>query len=154
MADRELSLREISDRLQIQDVLVRYTTAIDEDDLDQLDQVFTPDAHLDYTSSSGPRGRYPEVKAWLARALAPFPLRQHIIANTRVRLDGDRASARSLLFNPMGYETRESGLQLFYVGGHYDDELVWTPDGWRISQRIEVQQYLEGTLPEGHVIPD
>ena len=56
MAQRELSTREISDRLQIQALLVRYTKAIDDKDFDLLDQVFTPDAHIDYASSGGPAG--------------------------------------------------------------------------------------------------
>ncbi len=152
MADRELSIREISDRMQIHDVLLRYTTAIDTDDLDLLDQVFTPDAHVDYTSSEGPAGPYPEIKAWLGRALAAFPMRQHGILNTRIELDGDRARAVSILFNPMGAPAADGGQHLFVVGGQYRDELVWTPDGWRISQRIELQEYLQGSLPPGHVV--
>ena len=38
-----LSLQEISDRLEIQDLLSRYSYAIDERNWDGLDDVFTPD---------------------------------------------------------------------------------------------------------------
>jgi hypothetical protein len=42
-----LSLEEISDRLEIQQLLVAYSTAIDQRRFDDLDRVFTPDAYID-----------------------------------------------------------------------------------------------------------
>ena len=42
-----LSLAEISDRLEIQQLLVDYSTAIDTRRFDDLDRVFTPDAYID-----------------------------------------------------------------------------------------------------------
>jgi len=42
-----LSLAEISDRLEIQQLLVDYSTAIDQRRFDDLDKVFTPDAYID-----------------------------------------------------------------------------------------------------------
>jgi hypothetical protein len=42
-----LSLAEISDRLEIQQLLVDYSTAIDPRRFDDLDTVFTPDAYID-----------------------------------------------------------------------------------------------------------
>ena len=44
-----MDLTEISDRLEIEAVLIRYTRAIDTGDWDRLDEVFTPDAQIDYT---------------------------------------------------------------------------------------------------------
>jgi SnoaL-like domain len=44
---RMLSLEEISDRLEIQQLLVDYSTAIDQRRFDDLDNVFTPDAYID-----------------------------------------------------------------------------------------------------------
>ena len=45
-----LSQAEISDRLEIQQLLVDYSTAIDLRRFDDLDAVFTPDAYIDYTA--------------------------------------------------------------------------------------------------------
>lgn len=42
-----LSLEEISDRLEIQQLLVDYSAAIDRRRFDDLDRVFTPDAYID-----------------------------------------------------------------------------------------------------------
>jgi hypothetical protein len=44
---RMLSLAEISDRREIQQLLVDYSTAIDNRRFDDLDRVFTPDAYID-----------------------------------------------------------------------------------------------------------
>ena len=65
-----LSQQEISDRIEIGDLLVRYSRAIDTKDWALLDTVFLPDARVDYKSSGGIAGPYPEVRAWLEKALA------------------------------------------------------------------------------------
>ena len=72
-----LDLQTISDRIEIDDLLTRYTRAIDTGHWDGLDEVFTPDARIDYTDTGGLAGGYPEVKRWLAENLPLFPRRQH-----------------------------------------------------------------------------
>jgi len=148
-----LSLREVSDRIQIHDLLTRYTAAIDEKDWVLLDTCFTPDAHLDYTSAGGVAGDYPKVRAWLEAALAPFRMTVHYITNSRVELAGDRATARTAVLNPMGFANPDGSLHQFTVGAYYNDELVRTEEGWRIARRIEEQAFMEGTLPEALRIP-
>jgi hypothetical protein len=64
-----LSLQEISDRLEIQQLLVDYSTALDQRRFDDLDAVFTPDAYIDYRAMGGIDGNFPEVKTWLAQVL-------------------------------------------------------------------------------------
>ncbi len=148
-----LSTQELSDRAEIQDLLIRYTRAIDTQDFALLDSCFLPDAHVDYVSSGGVAGPYPEVRAWLEKALSPFSHMMHFIGNTTLELDGDRASARTYVVNPMGFTNPDQSLHVFTVYAHYVDELVRTPDGWRIAKRIEEQQLLEGTLPAALQIP-
>lgn len=129
--------RELRDRVDIAELLDRYAAAIDAKDWGALDGVFTPDAHLDYTSPGGPAGPYPEVRAWLATVLAPVPLLQHYVSGAIVTLDpGDPDRARSIcnLFNPMG-SPAEGGVFIRLVGGRYHDRLARTPDGWRITDR-------------------
>ena len=58
-----MSLQEMSDRLEIQDLFSRYTYAIDERNWDGLDDVFTPDAFIDYTEAGGEKGQLPEISA-------------------------------------------------------------------------------------------
>lgn len=145
----------LADRIEIEDLLQRYTVAIDAKDWDGLDVVFTPDAHIDYTSSGGPAGPFPEIKAWLAEVLVMFPMTQHLIGKSTVDLDGDTAHCSTLFHNPMGvpvdgdgfYDPEGDGLHVFVVGGSYVDTCVRTPEGWRISQKLEQQAFTQGGFP-------
>jgi hypothetical protein len=160
-----LSLQQISDRIEVEDLLERYTSCIDAKDWNGLDSVFAPDAILDYSSSGGPpAGPYPEIKAWLERALAIFPMTQHMIGKSRIRIDGDTAHCRSIFYNPMGMPidadgqfstdaAKQAGLHTFVVGGFYNDTCKRTPDGWRIVKKVEEQAYLTGGLAPGFDVP-
>ena len=150
---REMSLREVSDRIAINDLLTRYTVAIDTKDYALLDTCFTPDAQVDYTTSGGTKGSYPEVRTWLEQVLQVFPITMHFISNTSVELDGDRATARTYVINPMVFINPDESRHIFTVGAYYNDKLVCTDEGWRIAERFEEQAYLEGSLPEALQIP-
>lgn len=132
-----LSLGEISDRLEIQQLLVDYSTAIDQRKFDDLDQVFTADAYIDYRAMGGIDGHYPQVKAWLAEVLPNFPAYAHLLGNFDVRIAGDTASSRTLCFNPMVMGGEQN--QVLFCGLWYDDEFVRTPEGWRMSRRVETK---------------
>ena len=149
-----LSLQEISDRIEIDDLLTRYTVAIDTKDWALLDTCFLPDAELDYTQTGGTKGPYPEVRKWLEMALAPFPVTVHYISNTTVSIQGDAASSRTYVINPMGFQNPDGSMHMFTVGGYYVDELVRTGDGWRIKSRLEESAFMDGTLPEALQIPE
>lgn len=132
-----LSLAEISDRLEIQQLLVDYSTAIDQRRFDDLERVFTPDAYIDYRALGGIDGRYPEVKAWLAEVLPNFPMYSHMLGNFSVRIDGDTAVSRVICFNPtvLGGDSSSEQDHVMFCGLWYDDECVRAPEGWRISRR-------------------
>jgi hypothetical protein len=132
-----MSLQEISDRLQIQQLMAVYSNAIDQRDFDRLDEVFTPDAHIDYRAMGGIAGPYPQVKAWLPAALQYFPHYYHLIANTEIRVDEDMASARTVCFNPMEVPLPQGGTQVMFLGLWYVDKLIRTGQGWRILERRE-----------------
>ena len=134
-----LSLAEISDRLEIQQLLVDYSTAIDQRRFDDLDEVFTPDAYIDYTALGGIEGRYPEVKKWLSEVLPNFPVYAHMLGNFSVRIDGDTASSRVICFNPMVLAGEKN--QVLFCGLWYDDEFVRTPEGWRMTRRVETKTF-------------
>ena len=144
-----LSAEEVGDRIEIQDLLVRYTEAIDTKDWNLLDQCFLPDADLDYTTSGGIAGAYPEVRAWLAKALAMFPKTIHAISNSTIKLSGDRATGRTLVNNPMVLPKGEGGAFVFTVFAYYIDDFVRTAEGWRIAKRFEQQVLVTGDVPEG-----
>ena len=135
--------QELSDRLEIQDLITAYSYAIDFHAWDELDDIFTPDATLDFTATGGEAGDLPAMKAWLARTLPMFAGHQHLVATSQVVLAGDRASARSVCHNPM-YLDRPDGQQVLFVGLWYEDEFVRTQFGWRICARRQRIGYMHG----------
>jgi hypothetical protein len=132
-----LSLQEISDRLEIQQLLVDYSTAIDQRRFDDLDDVFTPDAYIDYRAMGGIDGAYPDVKAWLQQVLPNFPAYAHMLGNFAVTIYGDSASSRTICFNPMVLGGDQK--QVLFCGLWYDDDFVRTRDGWRMTRRVETK---------------
>jgi SnoaL-like domain len=130
-----LSLEEISDRLEIQQLLVAYSTAIDTRRFDDLDQVFAPDAYIDYRAMGGIDGQFPDVKKWLSEILPNFPAYSHLLGNFDVRVTGDTAASRTLCFNPMALGGDKQ--QVLFCGLWYVDEFVRTPEGWRMTRRVE-----------------
>lgn len=136
------SLQELSDRLEIQDLITAYGYAIDLHRFDDLDAIFTPYATLDFTATGGIAGSLPEIKAWLASVLGHFAGHQHMVATSAVELDGDTATARTICHNPMWFA--DPARPPLLVGMWYVDSLVRTPDGWRIATRVQQRGYLHG----------
>lgn len=136
-----MSPKQISDRMEIQDLLFDYCDAIDSKNFDALDDIFTPDAFIDYTCFGGPKGRYPEIKAYLKKALPNFPKYQHMVGNYRIQIDGDTATARTICHNPMVMKNADGEEQVAFYGLWYADKLVRTDAGWRLCERVEDPAY-------------
>jgi 3-phenylpropionate/cinnamic acid dioxygenase small subunit len=131
-----MNLQQIADRIEIDDLLTRYATALDAKDWALWESCFTSDAFIDYTAAGGVKGGVAEVRQWLSEVMANFEMTQHLVTNRAVVLDGDTASSRSSLLNPMGLRDQD-GMIVFLDGGYYRDRLVRTAAGWRIAERIE-----------------
>lgn len=132
-----LSLQAISDRLEIEAVMVDYVNAIDSRDFDALDDVFVPDAWIDYTAMGGIKGAYAEVKPWLAQVLPHFPAYCHMIGNISITVQEDSARSRSVCFNPMSVRLEDGSTQTMFLGLWYHDVWQRTSAGWRIRERVE-----------------
>lgn len=146
-------LASLRDRLEVEELLTRYCSAIDERRFDRLEGVFLPHARLDYTSAGGPAGDFVSVRRWLERALAPFAMTQHLVTNFAIETDGDDGRSTCSFYNPMGLPQPDGSLHTFLCGGFYRDRLRRTPAGWRIRERVLEQRYLHGSLPPGFVVP-
>jgi 3-phenylpropionate/cinnamic acid dioxygenase small subunit len=136
-----VDIQELSDRLEITDLLTRYATAVDRKDWDLYRKVFTADAHIDYTSAGGIAGDLETQTKWLEEALAQFPKTQHMVANIDVVFtDPDHATVEAMFHNPMVMSDSSS----FVTGGWYHHEVTRTPDGWRSSNLREESAYFSG----------
>ncbi|MFW0797682.1 nuclear transport factor 2 family protein [Gordonia sp. CPCC 205515] len=127
-----LTIEEISARLEIQQVLTDYSTAVDSGRFDDLDAVFTDDAVIDYRVMGGIAGTVTEVKEWLGQVLPGFSAYCHLLGNHDITIDGDHAVTRTLCLNPM--QTPDDST--FLLGLWYADTWSATTDGWRIRTRV------------------
>lgn len=132
-----LSQQEMSDRIEIADLITRYSSAIDRRAWDDLDPLFAADAVLDYTTTGGIKGSLAEHKAYNAEVLTSFQGTQHLMALPVVEVDGDTATARTICFNPMVVDDAH----VFFVGLWYVDRLVRTDGAWRFAERVEERSY-------------
>lgn len=137
-----MTLQEISDRMEIQDLLVAYSYAIDSSDWDALDDVFTEDAWIDYSAFGGSAGNLADTKKFLAESMPMFRSFQHMVGTSQVRIEGDTAHVKTICHNPMVMPVRDDKVQVFYCGLWYVDEMVRTADGWRIRKRTEEKSYV------------
>ena len=142
-----LSLQEISDRLEIQELLADYSHAIDHRQWDALDEVFTPDALIDYSEMGGSVGDLRTTKEFLAGAMTHFSSFQHMVATSKLAFDGDTATGRTICHNPMVLDIGNGQTHVFFCGLWYRDKFVRTPAGWRIQERYEEKSYFHNMPP-------
>ena len=104
-----LTLQEMSDRFEIQDLIVGYCYAVDTRDWDTLDRYFTDDAVIDYSEMVGVVGSLADIKAFLSASLTPILAFQHAVSTTQYQIAGDRAQTKTACYNPM---TVSNGLHI------------------------------------------
>lgn len=142
-----MTLQEISDRMEIQDLMVAYCYAVDRRNWDELDNVFLPDSIIDYREMVDFCGNLAETKAFLNEGLAPLAAYQHSISTSQIKLNGDVADGRTLCFNPMVVTLPDGKKHTFFAGLWYVDKFVRTPQGWRIQKRSEEKCFFHNVPP-------
>jgi 3-phenylpropionate/cinnamic acid dioxygenase small subunit len=145
-----LSVEEMSDRLEIEELLFRYSHAIDSRNFEALRDVFTEDAFIDYSEMGGSKGDLDETISFLGSSMALFASFQHAVSNILIDFASDRQSAtvRSILQNPMVLDKGDGETHVFFCGLWYNDKLVRTPAGWRIKERSEEKSYFHNVPTE------
>jgi len=130
-----------NDRAAIIDLLVDYTYAIDGRDWQALRSVFLPDASFDMGVEV-----VQGVEAIIDRIsgiLIPLDASQHLVSNHQVRVQDDTATCRTYL-HAQHVRKEAPGGRHYVIAGRYEDDLVRTEAGWRISHRRLVVVWREG----------
>lgn len=141
-----MKLEELSDKLEINELLARYCHALDQKDWVAFRAVFTDDAMLDFSAFGGPQGSVCELETFLAPILNGLAASQHNVSTVKVDLDGDAATARSAAIVPMTTRAADGGESTFINGLWYEDSLVRTSDGWRIRSRTQVRGWVSSPI--------
>ncbi|MGV9559973.1 nuclear transport factor 2 family protein [Streptomyces sp. NPDC003522] len=141
---QRVELAAVMDRLAVDGLITDYAVAVDDGDWAAYRALFTPDGRADYRSAGGIEGGVGEVADWLEESMRPFPTRQHLIVNRRLRFGileqdrGDTARVQADYVSPMrladGEET--AGAPDLVCGGRYAFALLRTEDGWRVRELV------------------
>ncbi len=138
-----LSSEEVADRVEILDLLARYSTVVDRGAWADMDELFTADAVLDFRHTGGICGRVADHQEFNAKVLSGFASTQHVMGLPTIVIDGDRATSRSVCFNPMVVNDEH----VFFVGLWYVDALERTADGWRFASRVQQKSFFHNLSP-------
>lgn len=135
-----MTTNPVADHLEILNLEGRYTKTWDEKDPEGWADVFTPDGVFEIVAKPGTEGVRAEGREHLvafARLITSNHEATHLPALPYVEIDGDEATGRvnfhaKLIarFTPDHQDTLEAT-------GHYDVKYRRTPDGWRMTERLE-----------------
>jgi hypothetical protein len=128
--------------VDIVNVINIYPIAVDTLTWNLFDLVFTDDVTADF----GGAAKWSDLTSFkevFAVIHAPFESTQHVTTNHQVVVDGERASCLSYVHGRFIRTVPEGG-NMFESGGWYDDQLVRTNQGWRISNRVCRMQWWTG----------
>lgn len=120
---------------------IAYCWAIDERRWDALGEVFLPNATA--VLGGPPLEGLEAITDHIRATLDPLDASQHLVANHQVAVHGRTATVRCG-FHAQHVRRSATEGPTYLVGGRYDDELVRTPDGWRISSRALTPIWREG----------
>ncbi|KAA6462875.1 nuclear transport factor 2 family protein [Acidobacteria bacterium AB60] len=132
-----LTPEQISDRIEIEDVLTGYCYAVDDREWDLYRGLFTHDAVIDDRITGGIQSGVEEHIQYLSRALSKVVLSQHAISTVRIDLSADTAQVRAQCSCPMVVKLGEATKHVFFQGLWYRNSLVRTHEGWKISRLVE-----------------
>jgi SnoaL-like domain len=126
----------LEQRLAIEDLVIRYTTALDAGEIDGVVDCFVADGWLDSPivgRHEGPEG----LRAFARKNADAIHARgvrlRHFVSNFRVEmLDEKRGRVRCYLLD---YATRDGVAELLSPG-EYECEVVLTDGEWRFVSRI------------------
>ena len=123
-------MSEIEDRLAIGDIIIRYADSVDQLDYDRYASCFVDDVVVSGFTPE-PISGLATYMPWLRGARDRFGRTQHLIGNIQVTVDGDKAHMRSYV--QATHEVPEDAGYLLTLWAAYDDDLVRTADGWKIT---------------------
>ncbi len=140
-----LDLQAISDRIEIEELLVRYSRALDFRRFEELESVFTPDAEFDAGGLGHPQGPA-DIRAMIEGTLTGLDATQHLVGKSLIEFseDGDSAEVRTYLLSQHVRESAPGDVKHYFLGGEYADRMVRTSDGWRIAYRRLDRMWKQG----------
>lgn len=153
----EARLKAVEDRMQIEQLLMRYAAALNTEDPDTYASLFTEDAvfelkrAVDQPPFLGPfKGRDALRKQWFPKAVAgaanaragrDFGPMRHVTTNYEIAVKGDTATVRAFFIEVVSNGANippGSKPPTIHAMGRYEDELKRQNGKWLFSKRTVV----------------
>ena len=154
--------QRLQDRLDITDTIYRYASCIDRRDLEGLRAVLHDDIRARYGNADWIEGGDALVK-WIDEMTRDTVWQHHLLSVYHVDLDPrDRDRASALVYHTSHQVFAADPDTVGVLVARYHDQLVRTPEGWRIAelvfelcwgeQRTDATGYLEAVGGRGPVM--
>jgi len=140
-----LDLQQINDRIEIEELLARYSRALDFRHFEELEGIFTEDGQFDAGGLGHPQGPA-AIREMIEGTIGGLDATQHLVGKSLIEFsaDGDSAEVRTYLISQHIRESTPGPVKHYFLGGEYFDRFVRTPDGWRISFRRLDRMWKQG----------
>ena len=126
----------LEDRFAIDDLFVRYATALDNGDVEGIVSCFTEDGSLESPAAGGYSGR--DGIREFANRFARFRERgyqlRHVLSNLAAKVDGDTAHVTAYLMNIITTD----GVSKMMPPGRYDCDMRRVNGEWLFHRRLVV----------------
>jgi hypothetical protein len=139
MNDRESEIGAFLDKQAIRECIAWLARGEDRRDGPLLETCYWPDAAVDYGMY---QGSFAEYLAWVVPGDEKITNTQHVIAQTLVELDENRANAETHVVSYHRVEMGE-GERDTCIGGRYLDKLERRGGEWRIAHRTMLYDWYE-----------
>jgi hypothetical protein len=139
-------IQRLEDRNAISDVVITYATSIDRGDWETFASVFTDPVHIDFSAAGLPAADFSraDFAGFARQGLEVWTARQHLSPNHVVTFDDadpDKALCRSYLY---AQHHHPDAAGVFLMRGSYDNAMVRTADGWKITALTQHISWIEG----------
>ena len=133
-----MTARELQDRLEIHDVVLRYCRAIDRGDFEGVRGVYAADGIDHHTGFDGSADDY---VALVRERLESFTGTMHLVGNHLAEITGDHAVAETYGTAVHWGSPAEDARVNFTSGFRYLDHLRRDEGVWRIAERWAVREW-------------
>jgi hypothetical protein len=143
----EARVRELEDRNQISECVIRYAEALDKADWELFEEMIADPIYIDFSDWAGMEARDWARGEWAGFArdvLSGFDQRQHISPNHVITFTSeDEATCTSYMYAQHLLRGAPGG-DFFLMRGSYTNELQRKPGGWEIKGMTQHYAWGEG----------
>ncbi|MCJ2179824.1 nuclear transport factor 2 family protein [Novosphingobium album (ex Hu et al. 2023)] len=138
MGDADTRLQELWDHHEIRQMLATYCHGCDRADLTEMASVYCEDSWDDHGPDKCDGKAF--ARLILDKARATTKVVSHLLGQSLIRIDGQKAGAETYFVATLIAETKE-GERMTQLGGRYVDAIEREQGHWRIKERLCVRDW-------------